>query len=608
MPLGFLIFVPAIIILYLLKQRAQKKEVSTVQIWMEAYENIEASRPWEKFKNNLLMYLQILLVMLLVFAMCFPYLKKGGDGYENIVLFLDNSGSMNGKYDEKHTKLDQAKSLAKEYVDGLKEGTNVTVVSCSGTANVEIANTTDKSQMEKAIEGIAVTDMEGNLTPGVSLIQSMVAQWSSYEVQAFTDSDYDLQRLKGNVVDVSASGVNGVVDYVSHTVKEDGSVEVLAKISNAGVGTYASDVNLYLGESMADIRQVELKEGESEILYFQPISALEADKAAKAGDYIRVQLNEKDGMAKDNEGVDFLVQDSVPKVLLVTEQNVFLEKALTSGRQIELIKANSLDNIDDSKEYDFIIYDGICPKELPAEGSVLLIRPGESLDGIAEPRKKKENIVLRMGESEITRYLTDFTFGCKEAVPYRVPEFAQSFILGGDNTYGYYGKQDGRVIGVIGFDLHDTELPLQTEFPILIQNMLNTFLDASLLPENHINPGESIRFNASEDTGDIQIVSPGQTKTVIKAEDAKKILSDTLEAGVYTVEYTQKGAKEQVCFSVDFPTSQSVLKEGISGTVNGVKSAGAVKRITGGKNLTPYVILGALAVLLAEWLWYIRRR
>ena len=193
-------------------------------------------------------------------------------------------------------------------------------------------------------------------------------------------------------------------------------------------------------------------------------------------------------------------------------------------------------------------------------------------------------------------------------MPYKVPEFAQSFILGGDNTYGYYGKRDGRVVGVIGFDIHDTELPLQTEFPILIQNILNTFLDASLLPENHINPGESLRFNTSEDTGDIQIVSPGQTKTVIKAEDEKKILSDTLEAGVYTVEYTQKGTKKQACFSVDFPTSQSVLKEGISGTVNGAKSTSAAKKITGGKNLTPYVILGALFVLLAEWLWYIRRR
>lgn len=608
MPLGFLIFVPVIVILYLLKQRAQKKEVSTVQIWMEAYENIEASRPWEKFKNNLLMYLQILLVLLLVFAMCFPYLKKGGDGYENIVLFLDNSGSMNGRYDGEHTKLDQAKRLAKDYVDGLKDGTNVTVVSCSGTANVEIANTTDKSQMERAIDGIAVTDMEGNLTPGVSLIQSMVAQWSSYEVQAFTDSDYDLQKLKGNVVDVSVSGVNAVVDYVSHTVREDGSVEVLAKISNAGVGTYRSDVNLYLGENMVDISHVELKEGESDILYFKPLSALETDKAAQAGDYIRVQLNEKDSMERDNEGVDFLVQDAVPKVLLVTEQNVFLEKALTSGRHIELIKANNLDNIDESKDYDFIIYDGICPKELPGGGSILFVRPKENIAGVVQHGKKKENIMLRMTDTELTRYLTDFSFGCKEATPYKVPDFAQSFILGGENVYGYYGKKDGRVVGVIGFDIHDTELPLQTEFPILVQNILNTFLDASLLPENHINPGDSIRFNAGEDTGDIRIISPGQKKTVIKAQDEKKILSDTLVAGVYRVEYTEKEKKQQTCFSVDFPTSQSVMKEGISGTVNGGKSTGTVKKITGGKNLTPYVILGALCILLAEWLWYIRRR
>ena len=73
-PLLFLAFVPGIVLLYLLKQKVQTKKVPALNLWQEAFESVQASTPWEKFRNHLLMYLQIAVLLLLVFAMLMPYI------------------------------------------------------------------------------------------------------------------------------------------------------------------------------------------------------------------------------------------------------------------------------------------------------------------------------------------------------------------------------------------------------------------------------------------------------------------------------------------------------------------------------------------------------
>lgn len=63
-PLLFLAFVPGIVLLYLLKQKVQTKKVPALNLWQEAFESVQASTPWEKFRNHLLMYLQIAVLFL----------------------------------------------------------------------------------------------------------------------------------------------------------------------------------------------------------------------------------------------------------------------------------------------------------------------------------------------------------------------------------------------------------------------------------------------------------------------------------------------------------------------------------------------------------------
>ena len=107
-PLAFLALIPVIILLYLLKQKAKDEPFSSTMLWQEIYKNLEAKTPFEKLKQNILMYLQLLLMLLLILALMAPIWKKGGAAQENVVLVMDNSASMQYLYDSSDTRLEHS--------------------------------------------------------------------------------------------------------------------------------------------------------------------------------------------------------------------------------------------------------------------------------------------------------------------------------------------------------------------------------------------------------------------------------------------------------------------------------------------------------------------
>ena len=57
-PLALLVLVPIIILLYILRQETKTKEFSSSMLWQEVVRNMEATKPWEKLKRNILLFLQ----------------------------------------------------------------------------------------------------------------------------------------------------------------------------------------------------------------------------------------------------------------------------------------------------------------------------------------------------------------------------------------------------------------------------------------------------------------------------------------------------------------------------------------------------------------------
>lgn len=613
-PLVLAALIPGIILLYLLKTRASVQKVPALNLWKEAYENIQAQSPWEKFRHHLLMYLQILAVLLLILALMKPYLRLQGGDVNRAVICLDISGSMNAKYNEGHTKFEEEKKQAKKYISQLKQGTKVTLVSADRGAKILANDVTDGSRLKKLIDDLQPTDAEGNLQSAINMIAPVAKNWDNYRMVGFTDENVELGTLKGDIIDLSSDYGNCSLDWVNHTETEQG-IEIQAKIANQTSADVSHEINLYLGEQLYDVQPLRLAGNESKVLTFPALSAARFGQLTKDAPYIRAEINEKDALTEDNSACEVLNSGEGKRILLVSEQNQFLEKALGLGGETTIEKTTSVKNINPEKEYDLIVYDGQKMEKWYHSENVLILAPKKalSIDGnsIIEPAGKEENIKLTAVSSELLSGMEAFEFGCSLTQKFTLPKWAYSIINAGSASAAYTGNLKGRNITVFGFDLHDSNLPVQMEFPILIQNILHQGGQADRMMETNIAPLETADLICGQDVQKVTWTRPdGGGKTSVP-ENGHAVNTDTGRAGLYRVSVKKAGETLQQYFTVAFPMAESQTGQSMEVTGQQGKrldSKTAVEQAYGTFSLMKPILMVLLLLLAVEWFIYRRKQ
>ena len=616
-PVALAVFIPGIILLYLLKQKVVNQKISALNLWKEAYENVQASTPWEKFRNNILMYMQIAALLLLILALMSPYITGSGSEYSNVLIIIDNSASMSGLYSEDESKLDVAKEQAADYVNS-NDGTRYTIMTVSNTPELIISGSDDKGRVSDAVNNIETTDIAGSLDQAASMVQSLVAAWKSYKVIAFTDSSANMQNINCEVVDLSIQGNNGAIQSLSHTVSEDGTVKVMARVDNYGSNSLNTDVNLYIGDKLYDIQNVTVEAGESSIVYFKDIASVKYNSILAGNTpYLMAELNSKDMLAGDNIVYDILDNGSENKILLVTDKNTFLEKALKiSGSQtIDKVQPKDAEAAD-IEEYSLVVYDGVLPGELSETGNIIFINPPAS-DVKKETEgwqkdifiygKKSKSSVIRTLKGNVTEYIEDYSFSSLDVLGFKTPKWAKAFFETGSKlSAGYLGNYNGRMVAVIGFDLHNTDFPLQTEFPIFMYNLLRETMSARIAEKSVYNAGEAVSIQKKGKSEKVVVTKPDGTKENYNLEGGTVVFADTIDAGLYSI----KEDDGEMYFIVPFPEEESdVLKETVITSDKNTKTD--VNKTLSGSISKKMVVLPVLALLLvllmAEWIVYRKR-
>lgn len=614
-PLGLTVLIPGIILLYLLKTHAVPQRIPALNLWKEAYENVQAQTPWEKFRHYLLMYLQILALILLILALMMPYLHLRGGDSARVVLCMDLSGSMNGSFDGKHSKLEEAKRQAKQYVSQLKQGTRVTLLTGGRSGKLLANDVTDLDKIQKLIQEQQPTDAEGNLQSALRMLHPIVKQWDEYQMIGFTDESVDLGEIAGEIIDLSTEYDNCSVSWVSHAENEEGSVTVQAKIENHGTSQASHEINLYLGEELYDVQKISLDAGESQVITFLEVSETRFHQLRSSGTYLRAEINEKDGLEADNTAYALLDSAVEKRVLLVSKQNQFLEKALTLDNDVVLDKVNSLKNIDPEKQYDLIVYDGQMPGRWYGSENVLILNPTKDVtigkQKVLSLQKRKENIRVTVPTGSLLSDMEEFSFGCGQARGVEVPSWGYSFCNDGTDSVGYTGTLEGRSVTVLGYDLHDTDLPLQMEFPILIQNILHQTSSAVSLSDAGLNPLDTADLLCRQEVTALEWHKPDEETKDGVLQDGHSVFTDTARSGLYKVSAKLDSSEWNQYFTVAFPTVESEVHQGISVTGEQGKKLDAnqsIRQVFGSVSLLKPILIFLLVLLIIEWLVYRRKQ
>ena len=111
-----LLFIPAVVAMYLLKLRRDEAVVPSTLLWQRLVADVEANAPWQRLRRSLLLLLQLLLVAILALLAARPFLERPAGLARDIVLVVDTSASM-GATDVVPDRLTAAKAAA---IDALR--------------------------------------------------------------------------------------------------------------------------------------------------------------------------------------------------------------------------------------------------------------------------------------------------------------------------------------------------------------------------------------------------------------------------------------------------------------------------------------------------------
>ncbi|MBU5590384.1 VWA domain-containing protein [Clostridium sp. MSJ-4] len=590
-PLMFLSFIPLLIFLYLLKQKSQDHLISSTFLWKEVYKNIEASTPFEKLRYNIMLLLQLLIIIFLIGALTDPFLSIWGKDYKNVIIVMDNTGSMTATY-EGSTRMEEAKKRAEEYINSIKGSATITIINAGEKPSMEISNSKDKYLAIDKLKSIKQKSVSGNIEDSISLIKAITKEVESYEAVFFTDKTINIDDINGKVINLTEKGSNASLDFLSYSEDKEG-LKVLIKITNRGSYEYTSDLALYGGEELLDIKSISLKPKESRTILF--------DKVDFKGDILKAELTEEDSIKDDNIIFEKILREDRQKILLVTEKNIFLERALQTIPNIDIYKTNSEENMNKEDRYDLYIFDNITPVDIPKEGNMLLINPEEN--SIFKVNGELEGGYGVITQSSVSRYTEGLKFAIKNYKNLEKPNWAEGFLKVEENYLGFIGELNGKAIGVIGFDLHNSDLTLKAEFPILMHNIVGGLINRGMLYKHSFKSGEEVQINPRVDGEEVKVKNPKGEEEIIPLRFPLKSYKATYYTGVYQVSQNIGEEIIKTSFTVNFPTDTESSMENEESSIENVKGNNLLK---GGLNLRIYLILLALVIILIEWILYIR--
>lgn len=583
-PLFLLITIPLLILLYILKRKYREEVISSTLLWSEVYKNTRANTPWEKFRKNIMLLLQILIFLALILSLMKPFLNFGGKSYKNLIIVIDNTASMNIQYGNS-TRLEEAKRLSKELINSTKEETNTFIITFDNSPKLLQKEETNKEKITKAIESIEKTYYQGNISDSINFIKAIGQSIEEdYEVILFSDKEISLGDLNGTVVSLGNTGLNGSIDNISHKFLED-KIKVIATVTNRGSEVYEGDFSLYDGDKLIAVEALNLNVGDNKTLTF--------DIPSIDNEVLRGELSRHDLLAEDNIYYHVLGNKKVNKILLVTDQNLFLERALNNIRNSEVYKTNSLSNLSRGDTYDLYVFDNVTPSTMPSSGSILFINP--SSNEYFKVLEGGQGSEAKAVEGEVSNYLDSLTFTLAKYNEIDVPYYGRSFIDVDEATVGFKGTINNRNIAALSFDLHNSDFVLKKEFPILIYELGENLISNGMTGKSNYKYGEKIIANGNNLNSVMTITSPNKESFEINSGEEVK---GNIQLGVYKLETEN----EKELFSVNYPSEGE--SDTSKGSIGEIKNATKEINLQRGLNLSPIFILLAILIVALEWTMY----
>lgn len=163
------IALPPLILLYFLKLKRRRMSVSSTFLWKKAIQDLQVNSPFQRLRNNLLLILQLLVLLLALAAMSRPLIEVRKPLEDRVAILIDHSASMATVEADGKTRLEIAKEHAKRLVDDMPEGHRAMVIPFASVARTLGPLTDDKSALKRQIDSIQQTAEASYMREAIAL-------------------------------------------------------------------------------------------------------------------------------------------------------------------------------------------------------------------------------------------------------------------------------------------------------------------------------------------------------------------------------------------------------------------------------------------------------
>ena len=603
----FLLGIPAVILLHLLKIRRRQALVSSTLLWTDSLRDQQASAPFRRLKPTLLLLLQILAILLLALALARPVRTVLVPGYERTVFILDVSASMQAT-DISGSRFAAAKAAVAAAIATLGAGQQAMLVASAQDAQVVVPFTDDRETLRRGLAGLAALDVPGRLPEALRLAQAnLQVRSGTAAVEVFTDGAFEppsVPDMGGAAVHWHRFGTRGRnVGITAFEARKTffGAFDYQAflSVANFTTETVSFDLTLTLAGRPIKTERVTLTPELKRSLVFPFVD--------NEGGVLKATIGVDDDLAVDNQALAILPAPRPLNVLLVSAGNAFLEKALAADSQVK-VETGGPELLEKKPQFDVAIIDGVQIARVPP-GRYLFVNtvPG-GLPLEVQGKVQDPPIVDWDRNHPAMRYLDLSKVAIQEAMRVR-PLGGGRALVESNLTPLIYAMDEGGIKAiVIGFDLYRTDLPLRVAFPLFVSNALR-WLSPSRLEDVglQLRAGQTLSAALPAGARAATLVDPIGRKHTLQADaDGRVSFVDTTRAGLYTV--TADGWEQRFVVNLldDAESSIGVQTPGVAEGVGSQRAEDASALFPSRQDLWKICAIAALALLLLEGVLYHR--
>ena len=594
------ITLPAIVALYFLRIRRPTRIVPALDLWPDQIRDRQANVPWQRLRFSWLLLLQLLVAAVLVAAAVQPALSASANLAPHTIVLIDASASMQAK-DVEPSRLDEAKRQVGAMIDQLGPQDRMTLIAVQSTARIVGSGSGDHDALHRALNAIAPANGPADLSAALSLASGIVR--AGEESRAYLFSDGILEPLRTSFanglpfpIEYRRVGVSGENVGLTSLVVRAGAQSRAAylRVHNFGQQPRSFTLEWRFDAGLIDVRSVSLAAGQAEDL------ALPVPDAANT---VTARIEAKDNFGLDDSVTAVARAPRAFHVLLVTPGNVFLEQALRlrTDFQLDVIAPAAYRS---STSYAMTVFDRYSPSAMPDAPFVMVDPPagsplaGGAQVGIGRVRASDAGDPLLNNVS-----LQDVHIAKSQDM--RASTFGRALITSLQTPLVLVRDAPFRQV-LVGFDIHDSDLPLRIGFPVLMQNLSEWMLPPSV-PSRSFHPDETVTIVPENGAKTVTVVRPDGSRRQL-ATGSIATFADTDLLGVYMVEQTVSGNTDRSWFAVNLfsdTTSQLVPVDRLALPPSKVFSTAQTNH-RGLIQVWPWIALLALVLVLAEWLAFHR--